>query len=352
MGATRTLLATLAQTVPETDLLQASIEALADLLQVKYGAIGMLDEQGNLTQFVHAGMTREAAGQITRLPEGSGLLGEVIRENGVLRMDDMAQDPRSTGFPFGHPSMTSLLAVPVSKRGRVYGRVYLCDKYDNSAFSDEDEELALNFASALSLLLDNAHRMEQLRRQQSLLLHSAFHDPLTNLPNRALLCDRIGQVMRHANRSRTQMAVMYCDLDGFKAVNDRLGHHAGDQVLKVMGERFAGCMREEDTVARVGGDEFVFVLPEIESVEHAATVARKILDATSQGLFVDGHEVMLSGSIGIAIYPFDGDGVEHLIKSADIAMYKAKACGKNNFQFCSQTSLAMGKSSSIRKLAS
>jgi diguanylate cyclase (GGDEF)-like protein len=149
------------------------------------------------------------------------------------------------------------------------------------------------------------------------------------------------------------MAVMYCDLDGFKAVNDRLGHHAGDQVLKVMGERFASCMREEDTVARVGGDEFVFVLSEVASVEHAATVARKILDAIGQWLSVEGQEVMLSGSIGIAIYPFDGDGVEHLIKSADIAMYKAKGCGKNNFQFCSQTSLAVqGGAASVRKLAS
>lgn len=340
MGATRTLLATLAQTAPETELLQASIEALANLLQVKYGAIGMLDEQGNLTQFVYSGMSKEEAGRLTHPPKGSGLLGAVIRENSILRMDNMAHDPRNKGFPSGHPSMTSLLAVPVSHLDRVYGRIYLCDKFDKSSFSDEDEELALNFASALSLILDNAHKMELLKQEQSLLIHSACHDPLTNLPNRLLLCDRIGQAMSHAHRNQTLLAILYCDLDGFKAINDTLGHHTGDQVLKAMGERFVHCMRGDDTVARVGGDEFVFVLSEVESVEHAATVAQKILDAIAQSLSVDSHEVILSGSIGIAIYPLDGGAVEHLIKSADTAMYKAKECGKNNFQFFKQKILA------------
>ena len=340
LGATRTLLATLAQTVPATELLQAAIEALAALLQVKYGAIGMLDKKGDLVQFVYTGMSKKEAGQLAHPPKGSGLLGVVIRENTVLRLDRMADDPRSKGFPSGHPSMTSLLAVPISNSEQVYGRLYLCDKFDNSQFSDEDEELALNFASALTLILDNAQKIDELKRERSLLSHSAFHDPLTNLPNRVLLGDRVGQVMCHANRNQTLLAIMYCDLDGFKAINDTLGHHVGDHVLKAMGERFVNCVRGDDTVARVGGDEFVFVLSEIESAEHAATVAQKILDAIVQRLYVGNHELMLSGSIGIAIYPFDGDCLEHLIKNADAAMYKAKECGKNNFQFFSQKFLA------------
>lgn len=333
LGATRALLATLAQTAPETELLQASIEALTDLLQVKYGAIGVLDEQGNLTQFVHTGMSAEVAARLKHPPEGRGLLGVVIREKAALRLDNMADDPRSEGFPPNHPKMTSLLAVPISNLDRVYGRIYLCDKLDKTAFSDDDEELALSLANAISLIMDNARKMDELKHEKSLLIYAAFHDPLTKLPNRALFCDRMVQALSRANRNQTQVAILFCDLDGFKPINDTMGHQAGDHVLKTMGERFTNCIREHDTVARVGGDEFVFVLSEMESVEHSATVAQKILNTISQPIPFDGHEIMLFGSIGIAIYPLDGEETEGLMKNADIAMYQAKRLGKNNYQY-------------------
>lgn len=339
LGATRTLLATLAKSAPEKDLLQASIEALMELLRVKYGAIGMLDEYGNLQQFVHAGLSAEDAGKIMHPPAGKGLLGVVIRNNVVLRLDNMADDPRSAGFPANHPQMTSLLAVPISCLGRVYGRIYLSDKLDKSSFSGEDEELALNFANALSLILDNERKLNELKRQQTLLAYSAYHDPLTNLPNRVLLCDRIGQVLNQAHRNQTQAAILFCDLDDFKVINDTLGHQAGDHVLKTVSERLVGCLREEDTVARIGGDEFVFVLPNVESAEHARIVAKKILDVMAQSIHVEGCDIALSGSVGIAIFPFDGDVTEHLIRNADTAMYKAKESGKNNFHFFSDALL-------------
>jgi len=165
------------------------------------------------------------------------------------------------------------------------------------------------------------------------------HNPLTNLPNRALLGDRIGQALSHANRSQTRAAILYCDLDGFKGINDSFGHHAGDLVLKTVGERFVSCIRGNDTVARVGGDEFVFVLPELESLEHAGIVAEKILDAISRSIRVEKREFVLSGSIGIAIYPLDGDNPERLIRSADAAMYQAKERGKNNYKFFTESIL-------------
>jgi GAF domain-containing protein len=235
LDATRTLLATLAKTAPETDLLQAGIEALAKLIEVKYGAISLLDEAGNILQFVYAGISGEDAKGMMHPPKGSGLLGAVIQKNAVIRLDNMADDPRSEGFPSGHPEMSSLLAVPISNLDHVYGRIYLCDKFDKSAFSDEDEKLALSFANAISLILDNARKINELKNEQSHLLHTAFHDPLTKLPNRVLLCDRIGQAMSHGSRNQTQVAILFCDLDGFKGINDTLGHHAGDHVLKTMG---------------------------------------------------------------------------------------------------------------------
>lgn len=340
LGATRTLLATLAKTVPETDLLQAGIEALAKLIEVQYGAISLLDESGNLLQFVHTGLSAEQAKSMGHAPMGRGLLGAIIQKNAVIRLDHMADDPRSEGFPSGHPPMASLLAVPISNPDWVYGRIYLCDKFDKSAFSDEDEELALNFANALALILDNARKMDELKKEQSQLVHTALHDALTNLPNRILLCDRIGQAMSYAHRNQTQIAILFCDLDGFKGINDSLGHQAGDQILKAMAGRFTHCLRGDDTVARVGGDEFVFVLSVVDSVEHAGIVAQKILDAIAQRISVDGHELSLSGSIGIAIYPIDGAETEHLVKNADTAMYKAKRRGKNNYQFFAKALLA------------
>lgn len=333
LESTRTLLTTLTTTVPETGILQAGIQALADLIQVKYGAIGILDDQGNIIQFVYTGMDKDTAEQLMHPPMGSGLLGVVIQRNVVLRLDNMANDPRSKGFPIGHPHMTSLLAVPISNSNRVYGRIYLCDKFDQHEFSDEDEALAISFANALSHTLDTAKRMNELESYQSHLRHTAYHDPLTNLPNRALLCDRIGQVLCHALRNQTQAAILYCDLDGFKDINDSMGHQAGDQVLRSMSVRLLSCIRGNDTVARIGGDEFVLVLPEIESIEHVNIVAQKVLDAISEPTPIDGRVIPLSGSIGIAIFPFDGNTSDQLMKHADIAMYKAKKSGKNNYQY-------------------
>jgi diguanylate cyclase (GGDEF)-like protein len=333
LGATRTLFATLANSAAEEDLLQASIEALMELIQVKYGAVSILDAQGNFGRFVYAGISAEDAKRISQHPGGAGLLGKVVRENVVLRLDSIKDDSQSTGFPANHPPMTSLLAVPISNRGRIYGRIYLCDKFDRHPFSDEDEELAVNYANALSLILDHERKLAELKQEQTQLIHYACHDPLTDLPNRALLDDRIGQVLSHAQRNQTQAAILFCDLDDFKSVNDSMGHHAGDQVLKTLSQRLMSCLRDGDTVARVGGDEFVFVMPNVESAEHTKVVAQKILDVMAQAIHVDGCEIMLSGSVGIAIFPLDGEGKERLLKNADAAMYKAKERGKNNFRF-------------------
>jgi GGDEF domain-containing protein len=255
------LLATLAKSASEKNFLQAGIDALIELVQVQYGAISMLDESGNLTRFVHAGITAEEAQQIIHRPRGSGLLGKIVRENFVLRMDNVADDPGRAGFPVHHPPMTSLLAIPISNMDRIYGRIYLCDKHDRNAFNYEDEQLASNFANALSLILDNERKLAELKLEQSKLVHSALHDPLTNLPNRVLLGDRIGQVLNHAHRNQTQAAVLFCDLDDFKAINDSMGHQAGDQVLKTMGERLQNCVRVEDTVARIGGMSLCLYYP-------------------------------------------------------------------------------------------
>jgi diguanylate cyclase (GGDEF)-like protein/PAS domain S-box-containing protein len=162
--ATLRLLGLLSSHEVETELLQQSIETLAALLKTRYGAIGVVDEQGGLTYFVHTGIPPEQAARIGQLPQGRGLLGVVIHENHALRLDDMSKDPRSAGFPAHHPPMKSLLAVPISHEGRVYGRLYFSDKLDATPFSADDESLAARSAGALALPLAH-HRLQHERRQ-------------------------------------------------------------------------------------------------------------------------------------------------------------------------------------------
>lgn len=163
--------------------------------------------------------------------------------------------------------------------------------------------------------------------------HLADHDALTGLPNRRLLEDRLARAIVSSQRNGRQSAVMFVDLDRFKAVNDALGHAAGDLVLKEMAQRLVGQLREADTVCRIGGDEFVVVLPEIKHASDAAQVARKVLEQLSRPVPYEGRELTVTPSIGISVYPSDGEDAAALIRNADAAMYHAKDRGRANFQF-------------------
>ncbi len=160
----------------------------------------------------------------------------------------------------------------------------------------------------------------------------ATHDPLTGLPNRLLLNDRLAVGLTQAQRNDTRLAVMMLDLDRFKDVNDILGHGVGDQLLKAAGERLTGLVRKSDTVARMGGDEFVLLLPQIAKIEDATKVAQKILEAFRKPFVLDAHQIYTTTSIGIAIYPEDGEDVETLFKNADTAMYWVKEQGRDNYE--------------------
>ncbi|HJV83215.1 two-component system response regulator [Noviherbaspirillum sp.] len=181
----------------------------------------------------------------------------------------------------------------------------------------------------VAFVLDlSAHRQAQER-----IRYLADHDALTNLPNRSLLRDRLRQALAHAHRSETQVALLFIDLDYFKHINDSLGHQIGDCLLQMAAERLRCCVREGDTVARLGGDEFVLVLPLVGGASDAALVARKALDLLDAPYDCANHELHVSGSIGISMYPDDGADVETLMRTADTAMYYAKEKGRGNFQF-------------------
>ena len=160
--------------------------------------------------------------------------------------------------------------------------------------------------------------------------HMAQYDALTHLPNRALFNDRLQQAIAAAQRNKAHLALMFIDLDKFKPVNDTYGHGVGDLLLKEVALRIQDCLRESDTAARIGGDEFVILLPAIETQQHAGKVGEKILHALNRPFALAGHTLQISGSIGVAVYPEHGRDEKLLVKSADIAMYHAKKNGRNN----------------------
>jgi diguanylate cyclase (GGDEF)-like protein len=185
--------------------------------------------------------------------------------------------------------------------------------------------LILRAQRAAALAIENRRLYEQLTQQ-------AHYDALTQLPNRLLFHDRLHQALSHGRRHRTKVAILWLDLDGFKRVNDTLGHRAGDALLRLVAERLQSCMRETDTLARPGGDEFTVVLKDLREMSAAIGVAEKLLDALRQPFHVARRDLSIGASIGVSIFPDHGEDVTAVVKSADIALYRAKSLGRNRVE--------------------
>ncbi len=213
-------------------------------------------------------------------------------------------------------------------QGEVWNRRKDGDLYPElltiTAITDEHGRIT-NYAALFS-------DISQIKENEARIRDLAYFDPLTGLPNRRLLEDRLQVVLAQAHRNGSLAGVMFVDLDRFKRINDTLGHAIGDRLLVEIARRLTACLREDDTVARMGGDEFLIVLGHLDVPEIAAHVALRIIEALRQPIVVDGHELVVTTSIGISIYPDDGLDAAMLIKHADIAMYRAKDDGRNSFQ--------------------
>jgi diguanylate cyclase (GGDEF)-like protein/PAS domain S-box-containing protein len=217
------------------------------------------------------------------------------------------------------------LGVPLSSQGGVIGALVVKSQSADAAYGAADVELLQFVSTQVAAAIERKQTETRLR-------HMAGHDPLTDLPNRSLFGDRVTMALVRARRERTGLAVLYLDLDAFKQVNDSFGHAAGDSLLQEVARRITRCVRESDTVARMGGDEFVVLLGGIQSAEHAVPVAEKIRLALNQPFELDGRSLPISPSIGVARHPEHGEDGEQLIRRADAAMYVAKQGGGNRVE--------------------
>ncbi len=224
------------------------------------------------------------------------------------------------------------------------GKVYRTGKPEKSSDFEiiRKEGFKRHIEMSVSLMMDVSGEpigfrgivrdIDERKKAETTILHMAYHDALTGLPNRLLFNDRLNVAMSVAQRNNKKFAVMMLDLDGFKLINDSLGHDMGDLLLQNVGNRLRGYLRKSDTVARMGGDEFMLLLPEINQKKDAELIARKIVNSFQRSFVLKDHELKITASIGIAIYPDGGVDFDTLKKNADIAMYKVKEKGRDNFK--------------------
>jgi diguanylate cyclase (GGDEF)-like protein/PAS domain S-box-containing protein len=264
---------------------------------------------------------------------GEGLVGEAWQRRDRLWVPDVATDARLKMQELAREAgLHGALSLPVVSGGEVIG-VF---SFMSSRVREPDERLLRCITVIGSLLGQFRQRLEaeerRVKHEQRLAFLAQF-DPLTGLPNRALLADRFSQMIVQAKRHGSLLGVLFIDLDHFKHVNDTLGHAGGDELLKEAARRLQASVRPGDTVARISGDEFAVLLGDLARAEDAALVAQKILDRLAEPVEIAGKEIFVSASVGIAAFPADGAEAESLLRAADAAMYRAKQAGRNAYQF-------------------
>ncbi|HET7922600.1 MAG TPA: EAL domain-containing protein [Gammaproteobacteria bacterium] len=285
----------------------------------------------HLLQDTHHDSKPDLTVEYARSPE----LFRMMQETRTCAISDVATDTRLQSFnaEYLRPNnVTAILGAPFRHGQRVRGVIF----HEHTGSAREWTRDEASFASSLADFVALAITASDRRQAEERFRQLANYDRLTGLPNRALFMDRLTQALSKARRNKQNVALLFIDVDRFKNVNDSLGHHSGDTVLRTIGKRLLACVRAGDTVARLGGDEFTVILEECQNIETVTTICERILESATEPILLGETEANLTCSIGLSLSPGDGEDADVLLRNADIAMYKAKERGRNNYQFFTQ----------------
>ena len=312
-------------------LLHQAAAAMAEGLEVEFAALIQVSEDAAAPALVLRAGTGWRAGWIGSTIEGLGLdaatkHGRVWTTGEPVVIDDVPADELGA-LPelFSEHELNSAVVVPMRGSAGIYGLLGAYSR-ERRGFTPENVDFLRSVANIVATAIDR-------RSAEQRLTYLAQFDTLTGLPNRSLFLDRFGQTLTQAARSSWLIGVLFIDLDRFKVINDTLGHGIGDQLLVQVAQRLADCVRTADTVGRLGGDEFAFVLSDLARADDAGLVAEKVVALLARPFDLDGQEVYVSASVGVAIYPDDGTDPDLLLRNADTAMYRAKESGRASYQF-------------------
>jgi diguanylate cyclase (GGDEF)-like protein len=310
--------------LPVHEVLEAVVESACELLECPVGILWITDpdDPDHTAAVAVMGADADPGDWHGRKPAGAGLGGRAMRERTLVVADAVT----GTGSPAEHEDFpiaapAAAMAAPVHERSRVVGSLGVATTDPDREYGPRDQGVLRSLAEHASLALTHTRAVEDA-------LHEALHDSLTGLPNRSLFLDRMRHALARAEREEDPVGVLFCDLDGFKTVNDSLGHRTGDRLLVLVAERLAERLQPGDTIARVGGDEFAVLLEELREPGDAARAAQRLLDALEAPFELREREFFVSTSIGIAAGKGDA---ETLLRDADLAMYRAKSRGKGRY---------------------
>ncbi len=303
---------------------------VGELIQTTNFYIALLDGDSEMLTFPYF------VDEVDPVPDprhlGKGLTEYVLRTGQAAlvspsKFEELVKDGEVESV--GTPSV-DWLGVPLKAGDKAFGVLVVQSYTSGRRFGEKEKEVLAFVSQHIASTLERKRSEETIR-------HQAYHDALTKLPNRVLFRDRMTQALAHAQRRKHMVAMLFLDLDRFKIINDTLGHAVGDKLLQNVAHRLRECLRKEDTVARLGGDEFMLLLSELNHIEDVARIAEKVLNAIRPPFQIDNHELYINTSIGISLYPHDGEDAETLVKNADIALYRAKEKGRDTYQFYAAT---------------
>ncbi|MBX7187084.1 MAG: EAL domain-containing protein [Vicinamibacteria bacterium] len=305
------------------DLLESVHSAVGELMDARNFFIALRDATGENFTFPY--YRDEEGPPVVSVPIRGTLSGHVLEERRPLLLSgEEMNELTARGVPvYGSPSV-SWIGVPLVLRESSFGVLVVQSYREEVRYTEADRDLLSYVSHHIAEAIDRQRKEDQIE-------HMAFHDGLTGLPNRLLFEDRLTNALAQAERRHAPLCILFVDLDRFKVINDSLGHPTGDEVLKLVGKRLAEGLRDGDSLARRGGDEFLVLLPDTPP-EGAASVAQKLIDAVRAPMHCGGHDLTISASCGIAVYPENGHDTETLLKAADIAMYRAKEGGRDAYR--------------------